>query len=175
MDNMDYENNLECIDIIEVIRECIAIVYTDFEEKRISLKFELLNEPVYILAHKKQIVRVFANIYGNALKYNKEGNTVYTFAKRINNKIKITIADDGIEIQDELAEHIFDAFVMGDYSRKSGNGNGLGLCISQKIINLYHGTIHLERCVNNYKKAFIIELPIYNKGEEICRKYSEKL
>ncbi len=103
MDNIEYENDLECIDIIEIVRECIAIVYTDFEDKRISLEFELLNEPAYILAHKKQIVRVFANIYGNALKYNKEGNTVYIVVKIINDKIKITIADVGIELQDALA------------------------------------------------------------------------
>lgn len=166
MDNIDYKNSTECIDIIEIIRECIALVYTDFEDKKISVQFDLLEEPVYILAHKKQICRVFANIYGNALKYNGEGNTVYTNIKIINDKIEIVVADDGIEIEDEIAEHIFDAFVMGDYSRKSGTGNGLGLCIAKKIINMYHGTIQLEKSINNYKKAFIIKLPIYNKGEK---------
>ena len=67
-------------------------------------------------------------------------------------------------ISDEIRNYIFDPFVMGDYARKSGNGNGLGLCIAAKIIALHHGSIRLcEENNSEFSKAFVIMMPDQKK------------
>ena len=90
------------------------------------------------------------------MKYNQKGDMVQVIIK-CNNRITITIRDTGEMISDDIRNYIFDPFVMGDYARKSGNGNGLGLCIAAKIIALHHGSIRLcEESNSEFSKAFVI-------------------
>ena len=152
----EYQLNIEEFDLNELVREQIGLFYTDYEEKEIAFQFEIPEEPVMIAGDKVQLGRVFSNLFSNGLKYNHKGDMVQVIIK-CNNRITITIRDTGEMISDEIRNYIFDPFVMGDYARKSGNGNGLGLCIAAKIIALHHGSIRLcEESNSEFSKAFVI-------------------
>lgn len=150
---------LEHIDLIELVKENIGLFYTDFEEKNIKFIFDIPDEKVFIQGETKQLNRVFANIYANALKYNKAGDTVYTEVT-LEDGITIYIRDTGDKISEGLVEHIFEPFVMGDSARKAG-GNGLGLSIAARIVKLHHGQIELEQKEENqYTKSFVIRFRV---------------
>ena len=53
----------------------------------------------------------------------------------------ITVADDGIEIGDELAEHIFEPFTRGDKARSTAGGSGLGLSIAAQTAKMHGGEV----------------------------------
>lgn len=72
--------------------------------------------------------------------------------------MQIAVADSGDSIPQELAEHLFDPFVMGDESRSSRGGSGLGLSIARKVVEMHGGILRLEEGYPGYTKAFIIEL-----------------
>ena len=154
----EYRLNIEEFDLNELVREQIGLFYTDYEEKGIIFQFELPEKPVMIEGDRLQLGRVFSNLLSNGLKYNHKVDKVQVVVK-CNEKIEIKIKDTGEIISDEIRNYIFDPFVMGDYARKSGNGNGLGLCIAAKIIALHHGNIRLcEDADSEFRKAFVIVL-----------------
>ena len=74
-------------------------------------------------------------------------------------RLSILFGDTGEQISDEIAKHIFEPFVMGDASRSTKGGSGLGLSISSKIVKMHGGRLYLDRnSTEEYKKAFVILL-----------------
>ena len=147
--------NFTQVDLCEVIRENLGLYYTEFEEKGIEFKFELPEQKVMIQADKRQISRVFANLYSNALKYNHVGDQVSTIFV-IGDRIRVVIKDTGEPIPKQIKQYIFEPFVTGDSSRKSGSGTGLGLSITKKIIELHGGAFELME--DEFEKSFVIYL-----------------
>ena len=71
----------------------------------------------------------------------------------------IKVMDSGEMIDPELAGHLFDPFVMGDESRNSRGGSGLGLSVSKKVIEMHGGDLILEQPTEEgYTKAFCIQI-----------------
>ena len=74
-------------------------------------------------------------------------------------RVYILFGDKGKQIPDEIAKHIFEPFVMGDASRSTKGGSGLGLSISSKIVKMHGGRLLLDRnSKEEYTKAFVIAL-----------------
>lgn len=155
MDSEGFTLHMEQGDLGELLRENIALLYTDFEEKDMELELEIPEHPFPIEMDKQQLARVITNILTNAIKYNPAGTKVYV---GLEENYHITIADNGTQIDDELAAHIFEPFSRGDRSRSTKGGSGLGLSIANKIIQMHGGSLKLNRyCEEDYTKAFEID------------------
>ena len=72
----------------------------------------------------------------------------------------ILLADNGVGIPPEIANHIFEPFVVGDESRNTKQGSGLGLAISKKIVQAHKGTIRLLAPDDTWHTVFEICLPL---------------
>lgn len=143
----------------EVLRECIAALYTDFEERGIALRVEIPETPVPYSADKLQMMRTVTNLLTNAVRYGKEGGKTLVKLE----EYAITVADDGEQIDDELAGHIFEPFSRGDKARSTKGGSGLGLSIASKIVQMHGGELKLNRDYGHeYTKAFQIILEADN-------------
>ena len=156
MDSEGFALHKEKTDVCELLREVIAMMYTDFEEKGMELEIEIPDKLDSIELDKSQMTRVITNILNNALKYNDAGTKV---GVTLDEEYRICIADTGRNIEPELAEHIFEPFSRGDKARSTRGGSGLGLSIARKIVEMHGGKIWLRTSQKNgYTKAFIIEL-----------------
>ncbi len=156
MDSEGFTLHKEKTDVCELLREVIAMMYTDFEEKGMELEIEIPDKLDSIELDKSQMTRVITNILNNALKYNDAGTKV---GVTLDEEYRICIADTGRNIEPELAEHIFEPFSRGDKARSTRGGSGLGLSIARKIVEMHGGKIWLRTSPKNgYTKAFIIEL-----------------
>lgn len=81
-------------------------------------------------------------------------------AEKAENKAVIRIADNGPGINDESKNDVFEAFVVGEKSRK-GQGSGLGLAVCKKIIEMHGGTITLAKePIEGYSTQFDITLDL---------------
>ncbi|MCH5249138.1 MAG: HAMP domain-containing histidine kinase [Lachnospiraceae bacterium] len=158
LDSSGFKLNKEPVDPGELLRENIALLYSDFEEKGMQLEIDIPEKEVIFELDKIQFSRVIANILTNSVKYNG-ANTKVRIKLNIEPHIQIIIADNGIPIDDELAMHIFEPFSRGDKSRSSRGGSGLGLSIAHKIVHMHGGKLELKRdCGDGYTKAFVITL-----------------
>lgn len=155
MDSSGFELHREEGDLGELLRESIAMLYADFEERRIALSVEIPEEPAPCSVDKAQLTRAVTNLLTNAIRYGREGGSTLVRLE----EYTITVADDGMEIDEEFAAHIFEPFARADKARSTRGGSGLGLSIAAKIVEMHGGELRLDRDYGHgYTKAFQIIL-----------------
>ena len=166
LDSKGFVLNRSPVDVCELVRECAASLYTDAEaagmELEVNIPEEVINEDI----DRPQFMRVINNLMVNAVRHNKKGNTVGVFVFNDNNRTRIAVADKGEAIPDDKAGHLFEPFFMGDESRNSKGGSGLGLSVAKKITDMHGYSLELKQgsalkrypLFKDYAKAFIIKL-----------------
>lgn len=139
----------------EQIRCAILIMEPEWSEKGIDLDIDL--DKVSIIGNEDLLQQVWLNIIGNAIKFTEKGGTIGIKLMDLQDKIVIKVSDNGVGMNEETQRHIFDKFYQGDKSHLS-EGNGLGLSLVKRIIELCDGEIKV-RSKLNYGTTFTIELP----------------
>lgn len=159
IDSEGFTLHKKYMDVVEVVRENIALFYSDYERKGIEVVIDLPEERVLCAIDKIQFSRAIANLLSNALRHVNKGGKVLIrllWDDEVE-QVWIIVGDSGEQIEDEVAKQIFEPFVMGDASRSSHGGSGLGLSISSKIIQMHDGKLYLDRnSTEEYTKAFVI-------------------
>ncbi len=155
LDSEGYALQKEKGDFAELVRENTALLYADFEEKQMQVDIQLPEEPVPYEMDKLQMGRAVTNLLTNAIRYGKQGGKVLI---QLEDGV-LTVADDGMEIEPEFAEHIFEPFSRADKARSTKGGSGLGLSISAKVVQMHGGSLELHTDYGmGYTKAFMIRL-----------------
>lgn len=95
-------------------------------------------EPVHV--DPDQMGQVLLNLFVNAADAMPDGGTLSVFAEVLDGQLSILVDDDGVGIQREIREHIFEAF----FTTKQA-GTGLGLSICYRIVSEHGGTIAVEQ------------------------------
>ena len=85
---------------------------------------------------------VWNNLLSNAVKFTEQGGITLSLKMRDGNAV-VRVADTGQGISPEVGRHIFEKFYQGDTSH-AGEGNGLGLALVKKVIDLLGGEIAVE-------------------------------
>ena len=97
-----------------------------------------------ILGDASQLRRVFQNLIGNAVKFNRsEDPTVTIGAQTLGDKVQITVADNGVGIPEHQHKRIFEMFKRL-HKRSEFGGTGMGLAIVQRIVERHNGLISVE-------------------------------
>ncbi len=133
------------VSINEFMSDVYAHYITPFNQHRITLN--LKPAPVILTANldPSRFAQVLNNILDNALRYTPEGGSVDMEVSQQNNKIRISIQDNGEGVSPEVAAHLFDRFYRADEARnRNDGGSGLGLAIAKSIIEMHHGKIWAE-------------------------------
>ncbi len=149
------------VNIVEFLSQIIEEYIPLFEENEIEVVKKFVDEKSIVEIDASKMVRVFENLFSNAIKYSyKPGKvTVSTFEKE--GYVTIVINNKGESIPKEKVERLFDRFYRVDEARNSNvKGSGLGLAISKNIVNLHDGEIWAESVGNNI--GFYIKLKCIN-------------
>ncbi len=130
--------------ISDYFADCAEEVGLDLEQK--GIRFSYINEvdsDTLIWADPEQLKRVINNIINNSVKYRKEsGATISILITDLQDKVKVSMEDNGKGISQEDLEKIFQRFYRTDASRNSAQGgSGIGLSISKKIVEEHGGEI----------------------------------
>jgi len=138
------ELKLRPLEIGGLLRDSIEGFHLQAAKKNISLQLELPDNPPMFSGDSLQIARVIANLLDNAIKYSREGTTVKVKVFQEASFLTIEVADQGIGMDPEQLEFIFDPFyrIRGD-SRDAG-GTGLGLAAVKAIVKAHGGTTRVS-------------------------------
>lgn len=138
------------------LRNTILSLEPQWSKKNIEFVIECPNTNVK--ADEELMSEVWINILNNGIKFTPCNSKMYVSIKKEAENIEVTIKDSGIGIDKEEQNHIFERFYMVDKSRKREiGGNGLGLSIVKKIVDLHKGSIRIESELNE-GAAFIVSL-----------------
>lgn len=132
----------ESYDLCEQIRQC-ALQFEDiWEEKEIELEIEL-EDSRFIETDLGLLEMVWSNLFSNAFKFTPVGGMVRVTEEYQKGMFSITVSDTGKGMNKETQKHIFDKFYQGDTSH-STEGNGLGLALVKRILELIDGSISVQ-------------------------------
>ncbi|MEI7026220.1 HAMP domain-containing sensor histidine kinase [Paenibacillus sp. y28] len=144
IDSPDYVIRLEQSEIGDFLREVVADVYGDIEQKKFVLQLYIPDQPIYAVYDAELLSSVIQNLIGNALTYNPPETRLRVQLIPAETEVIIEIADTGIGIPKPLWNTIFDPFVRKDEARTGEVGTGLGLSIAKKNTEKMGGTLELR-------------------------------
>lgn len=142
--------HLATSDLREILYDCIRSVEPIQQKKNIQITPLFTELPVLVKCDESQLSKVFVNVLINGIRHCR--NTVIISCNVEGKEAVVKIKDDGNGIAEGDFEHLFDRF----YSGVNGN-TGIGLALSQEILNLHNGTI---TAYNEIGAVFEIHLPL---------------
>lgn len=107
------------------------------------LEIEMGESEAVVEGNEDMLRQVWINLLDNAVKFSSEGGKINVNVIENKGFVHVMISDQGEGMSDEVSRHIFDKFYQGDVSH-STSGNGLGLAIVRKIIELHDGKISVS-------------------------------
>jgi len=114
--------------------------------KSIQLDFKCTVDadvPQWVRTDRHRLMQILVNLLGNAIKFTHQG-FVHVHVTRQIDGVLFSIKDSGIGIAPELQPHIFERFSQGEEVQERFGGNGLGLSISKRLVELMGGKIGFE-------------------------------
>lgn len=148
------QKELFCLD--EQIREVILALEEQWSEKQLELEIDL--DSANYLGNKDLLIHVWQNILGNAIKYVSTSGMIRILLRREQDCLKIHIADNGTGMSEEVQRRVFEKFYQGDHSH-SAQGNGLGLALAKRIVDLHSGSIAVSS-IEGKGTTFTVSLPV---------------
>ena len=139
----------------EQLRKCILMLENKWTEKNIEFDMDLSKINYY--GSEPLLSQVWVNLLDNAIKHSPIGGVVHIGIQQTDSLLIVTIADHGNGMSEEVQKHIFEKFYQGDSSHKA-EGNGLGLALVKRIVELCKGTIEVESSTGN-GAVFSVALP----------------
>jgi len=131
------------VDLVALARQVVENHASRAEQGEIALALHTPDAPLIIQANERQIARMVDNLLDNALKFTPAGGTVTLEVRALPGGVELSIVDTGIGIPAEDLPKLFGRFHRG---RNVGAypGHGLGLAISQAIVEDHGGRITVE-------------------------------
>lgn len=142
------------------------------KDRHIDLVYEGAGKELETDFVNDYIQKIVINLLSNALKNTPDGGKVILKSSTEDGRLVLTVSDTGIGIDADDLPHIFEAFYMGKHT-KVGQGTGIGLALTRKIVETMHGTIDVKSCPGE-GTVFTVRLPLRQKGVDI-RKISPEL
>ncbi len=154
IENQSILTDLSTYNISEQIRSCILILEPKWAKK--ALEFQLELNEYTANASEELLKQVWINLIDNAIKFSQSGSEISIKAADIKNYIFVSITNYGMEIPTDVKAKIFNKFYQSDVSH-STEGNGIGLAIVKKIVELHKGTVSVTS--ENQSVTFTVTIP----------------
>lgn len=141
LENQGLSVERERIRLHDMLAETVLSFEDLMERKEITLECDL--EEMEIRSSKAYLEIVWNNLLSNAVKFTEKGGNITVTLKKESGRAVVSVSDTGCGISPETGVHIFDKFYQGDTSH-SGEGNGLGLALVKKVIDVIGGEISVK-------------------------------
>lgn len=139
----------------EQLRKAVLLLESRWTDKNIEFDMEL---PRQMYCGSEQLLyQVWVNILDNAIRHSPQGGVIQISIHKAAHMLTVRIADQGCGMSQEVQKHMFEKFYQGDSSRRA-EGNGLGLALVKRIVDLCRGEISVESAPGA-GTAFSVSLP----------------
>ena len=134
----------EVIDLRAVLRDAVKGLESMAMQQGLKVEAELGGEPVMVEADRAKLLRVFGNLFSNAVKFNRDGGLVRVeLITRAGGQAAVSVEDTGPGIAPEEREKVFERFYQINREGHSRKGAGIGLWTVREIVRLHGGRVEL--------------------------------
>jgi PAS domain S-box-containing protein len=159
----------------ELVENLVALVKPGIDEHNHNFEVHVKNiEHEDVCGDTMRIQQVFTNLMSNAIKYTPDGgNIIFSIEEKTNNQSELgcyefCIEDNGIGMDEDFQKIMFQPFTRADDKRTTKiQGTGLGMAITNNIINMMNGDIRVKSVPNQGTKIMVtIFLRLQDKGAD---------
>jgi len=137
------ETRLRPVDLCQTLQEVLLLLQYEINRQQIELVSELQPVPL-VQADPNKLKQVFINLVMNACQAMGRHGRLVVGCCQLDGQVVASVADNGPGIPDEVRQKIFEPFFT---TKKEGEGTGLGLYLSQNIINEHEGRLEVETAI----------------------------
>lgn len=127
--------------LAEQIRHCLVLLESRWEKKK--LQMELALKDLKIIGSPDLLQQIWLNLIDNAIKFSSENDTLHIMMIETEQFVSVIIKDEGVGMHADQIQQVFRKFYQTDAGKKQG-GNGLGLSVVKRIVELHKGIISIE-------------------------------
>lgn len=146
------------ISLNQFIKDSIELSQTELKNRKVSVTSDLDTDATIVIP-KEYAKVLLRNLLSNAIKYSKENSKIIIQTLRTNNKISLTIADQGRGMRKSDLKRIGERFYRGAGGRET-SGHGIGLSIVKRIADLYKICLLIKSKAGE-GTTVILEFPVY--------------
>jgi signal transduction histidine kinase len=166
---------LECepVSLKELFAHVDSFTRPQAEKNKLTFQMHLPNTPdeIIVKADHKRLLQVMHNLIGNAIKFTKEGSVIITAdvlkargQQQHSGMVRVRVADTGIGVPLDKQDRLFQSFFQVDGSRtRNYGGTGLGLTISQKLIEAMGGQVSFFSLGEGLGSTVTFTVPLYQQ------------
>lgn len=159
LENHEITPEFTKIDLEESLARAVLKYEDMIENKNLRLECDIQSAEVYSVEEYLDII--WNNLISNAVKFTDSGGAIKVSLRLVGGKAVVSVADTGCGIDSGTGARIFEKFYQGDTSH-AGEGNGLGLALVKKVIDVLGGEIHVESAKGK-GSVFTVSLPAVNR------------
>jgi signal transduction histidine kinase len=152
---MDRATVAEPANIAQGLADTVSVLAAKARARSVDIHLDVAADLPFVRAHPAELTQVWSNLLENALDAVAESGHVTVSASREENDVVVRVVDDGPGIPTELHGRIFDPFFT---TKPVGQGTGLGLDITRRIVRLHNGQIDVDSQPG--RTEFRVALPI---------------
>jgi PAS domain S-box-containing protein len=156
----------ERLDIRGVVEHALESARPLIDQRGHQLFVSLPAEAVWLEGDVARLEQVVVNLLNNAAKYTQEGGKIWVNLQSEGDEVTLRVRDTGVGIAPELQLRIFDLFTQADRTPdRSQGGLGIGLSLTQRLVELHRGKIEAHSAGLGQGSEFIVRLPVSLSSE----------
>ncbi len=164
---------LEQLPIAGILEDAKAMLQPMAKRRDITLQFDNVSQSVLAYVDRERVMRVLANLVGNAIKFSPRNSTIQVKVKGDAQFASVSVIDSGPGISESRLATIFEDFWQ---ARKTADqGAGIGLAIVKTIVESHGGTVKADKSLVTGGTAFTFSLPRRRPAGAVLKKPSNSL
>jgi len=150
----------EQVDLNAIIHRSARTVERLMDERGHSLMLDTPDTAVMLEADPVRLEQVFVNLLNNAAKYTEPGGTITVSVQASRGFVTVCVKDTGIGMDENLLEHVFEAFFQIEQPSKLHAGLGIGLSLTKNLVEMHGGTIEARSSGLGKGSELVVRLPL---------------
>ncbi len=148
------------LDMRHIITDAVEQAGPLIRKKRHELTLHLTPDATNVMGDNKRLVQIVSNLLNNAAKYTPMGGVIALRTEVDADMVYLTVSDNGIGIDAELASRVFELFTQAEHTPdRSSGGLGLGLALVKNLVELHGGSVTCDSAGAGQGSTFRVALP----------------
>lgn len=153
----------EATDMRESIKAAVESISPELIEGNQVLEINVSDEPIMVYGNPARLQQIMVNLLGNASKYSPAGSKIALSAFSEDEYCYVEVVDQGVGIEQDLIDKIFDMFVQSDATLdRARGGMGVGLTLVRSLVELHNGSITAKSDGPGTGSCFTVRFPLTN-------------
>jgi two-component system CheB/CheR fusion protein len=148
------------IDVRKIVESAVDVCRPKIEERGLTLHVLMAEAPLVVEADEVRMRQVIVNLLQNAVKFSRDGGTIWVKAALEANEALLRVEDNGLGIAPDALPNIFDLFTQAATDRRTNKGLGIGLSVVKDLTTLHGGSVQVRSDGLGKGSEFTVRLPL---------------